>query len=181
MSSGGQNCPELRCLTRKFPMNTSLKLFYLFILGLSPVAPSAAALLCGAWASHCGGCSLQSTGLKACRLHRWGTQSQQLWCIGLVAPRHVGFSQTRDQTRAVQEQDWTRIFPCTVPPGKSNFLFLFFYFFFFLPYGMWDLSSSTRDQPTPLALEVSLNHWTPTELPNKSKYILNVLTFLTDC
>ena len=129
MSSGGQNCPELRCLTRKFPMNTSLKLFYLFILGLSPVAPSAAALLCGAWASHCGGCSLQSTGLKACRLHRWGTQSQQLWCIGLVAPRHVGFSQTRDQTRAVQEQDWTRIFPCTVPPGKSNFLFLFFFFY----------------------------------------------------
>ena len=25
-------------------------------------------------------------------------QAQQFWCTGLAAPRHVGFSQTRDQT-----------------------------------------------------------------------------------
>ena len=33
--------------------------------------------------------------------------------------------------------------PCTVPPGKSSF-------FFFLPFGMWDLCSSIRDNPHPL-------------------------------
>lgn len=124
----------------------------------------------------CGGFSLQSTGLKACRLHSWGTQSQQLWCIGLAAPRHLGFSQT-----GIKPAQCRSRIELSCPLHCATREVQLFFFFFFLPYGMWDLSSSTRDQPTPLALEVSLNHWTPTELPNKSKYILNVLTFLTDC
>ena len=33
-------------------------------------------------------------GLSSC-----GTQAQQLWCTALVAPRHVGSSQTRARTR----------------------------------------------------------------------------------
>ena len=55
-----------------------------------------------AWASHCGGFS-------CCR-----AQAQRLWHMGLVAPRHVGSSQTRDGTHV----------PCTgsrflstEPPG----------------------------------------------------------------
>ena len=44
---------------------------------------------------------LSSCGLRAleCRLSSCGTRAQLLWHTGLVAPRHVGSSPTRDQTR----------------------------------------------------------------------------------
>ena len=42
---------------------------------------------------------LQSTGSRHTAFSSCSTQVQQLWCTGLVAPRHVGSSQTRDQTR----------------------------------------------------------------------------------
>ena len=55
----------------------------------------------GTWASvvtarglgSCGMWALERAGFSSC-----GTQAQQLWCTGLVAPRHVGSSQTRDRT-----------------------------------------------------------------------------------
>ena len=45
-----------------------------------------------------GGCSsLRSTGSRHTGF-RCGSQAQQLWCTGLVAPQHVGSSWTRAQT-----------------------------------------------------------------------------------
>ena len=41
---------------------------------------------------------LQSTGSRHKGFSNCGMQAQQLWCKGLVAPRHVGFSRTRDRT-----------------------------------------------------------------------------------
>ena len=79
-------------------------------------------LSCGAQASHCGGfscCGAQALGtwasvdaaqgLISCwfssrRLMDSRTQTQWLWCTGFSCPRHVGSSQTRDQTS----------FPCIV-------------------------------------------------------------------
>ena len=46
----------------------------------------------GARASHC-------RGLSCCRAQAPDAQAQQLWLTGSVAPRHVGSSQTRAQTR----------------------------------------------------------------------------------
>ena len=36
----------------------------------------------------------------------WGCQAQQLWCLGLVALWHVGYSQTRHQTRVPYLGGW---------------------------------------------------------------------------
>ena len=46
----------------------------------------------GARASH-------HRGLSCCRAPAPDAQAQQLWLTGLVAPRHVGSSQTRARTR----------------------------------------------------------------------------------
>ena len=46
----------------------------------------------GAQAFHC-------RGLSCCRAQPPDAQAQQLWLTGLVAPRHVGSSQTRARTR----------------------------------------------------------------------------------
>ena len=46
----------------------------------------------GARASHC-------RGLSCCGAQAPDAQAQQLWLMGLVAPRHVGSSQTRARTR----------------------------------------------------------------------------------
>ena len=43
-------------------------------------------------ASHC-------RGLSCCGAQAPGAQAQQLWLMDLVAPRHVGSSQTRARTR----------------------------------------------------------------------------------
>ena len=51
-----------------------------------------ATLHCGAWASH-------YRGLSCCGAQTPDAQAQQLWLTGLVAPRHVGSSQTRARTR----------------------------------------------------------------------------------
>ena len=42
---------------------------------------------------------LQSTGSRRADFSSCGTQAQQLWRMGLVAPRHVGSSQTKARTR----------------------------------------------------------------------------------
>ena len=42
---------------------------------------------------------LQSTGSRRAGFSSCSTQAQQLWLTGLVAPRHVGSSWTRAQTR----------------------------------------------------------------------------------
>ena len=47
------------------------------------------------------------------------------------------------------------------PPGKSEEVFWLFHFIFWLPYGMWELSSLTREQTWVPAVEAqSPNHWT---------------------
>ena len=48
----------------------------------------------GAWVSHC-------TGFFCFRAQTLDHRLQQLWCTGLVAPRHVEFSQTKDQTHVL--------------------------------------------------------------------------------
>ena len=58
---------------------------------------------CARWASHCGGFSSR-------------VQTQQLWCMVLVAPWHMGSSQTR--TEHVSPEQSGRFLP-TGPPGKS--------------------------------------------------------------
>ena len=101
--------------------NTVLILFiYLFIfghtgssllrMGFLQLWRVGATLRCGAWASHCSGFSLQSTGSRHAGFSGCGTwaqqlrptgsraQAQQLWHTGLVVPWHVGSSQTRAQT-----------------------------------------------------------------------------------
>ena len=42
---------------------------------------------------------LQSKGSRYAGFSNCGAQAQQLWCMGLVAPRHVGSSRTRARTR----------------------------------------------------------------------------------
>ena len=86
---------------RELPLLCSLSVpffqslsFYLFIflwpvLGLHCLWQVGATLHCSAQASHCSGLSCGHR-LQACRL-------QQLWSMGLVAPRHVESSWTRDQ------------------------------------------------------------------------------------
>ena len=66
-----------------------------------------ATLRCSARTSHCSDffcCGVQALGTRAsvvvaCGLSSCDIQAQQLWRMGLVAPRHVGSSRTRDRTR----------------------------------------------------------------------------------
>ena len=79
--------------------------------GFLQLRRAGATLRCGARASHCCGLSLlQCTGSRHMGFSSCDSQAQQLWlagsraqaqqlCTGLVAPRHVGSSQTRAQTR----------------------------------------------------------------------------------
>ena len=53
-----------------------------------------ASLCCGAWALGVWASVAVACGLSSC-----GMRAQQLWLAGLVAPRHVGSSRTRAQTR----------------------------------------------------------------------------------
>ena len=62
---------------------------FVSVRGLSPVV---ATLHHGARASH-------HRGLSCCGAQAPDTQAQQLWLTGLVAPWHVGSSQTRARTR----------------------------------------------------------------------------------
>ena len=103
-------------------------LFYLFIFGcigssllhtgFLQLQRAGATLCCGAWASHCGGfscCGARALGIWASvvvahGISSCGTWDQQVWlmgsraqaqqlqCMGLVAPRHVGSSRTRART-----------------------------------------------------------------------------------
>ena len=60
--------------------------------GFLQLRRAGASLHRGARASHC-------RGLSCCGAQAPDAQAQQLWLTGLVAPRHVGSSQTRAQTR----------------------------------------------------------------------------------
>ena len=63
-------------------------------------------------ASHYGGFS--------CGAEALDSRAQQLWDLGLVAPRHVGSSQTRDQTRVPCIDRW---FSTPGPKRKSYTMF----------------------------------------------------------
>ena len=60
--------------------------------GFLQLRQAGATLQSGVQASH-------YRGLSCYRAQAPDTQAQQLWLIGLVAPRHVGSSQTRARTR----------------------------------------------------------------------------------
>ena len=85
-----------------FRIVTFLKKIYLFIFGcvgssflcegFLQLRRAGTTLHRGAQASH-------YRGLSCCRAQAPDTQAQQLWLTGLVAPRHVGSSQTRARTR----------------------------------------------------------------------------------
>ena len=98
-----QNISSLRAATLYSLFFFFLILFiYLFIHGCSgslfpregflQLRQVGATLHRGARASHC-------RGLSCCGAQAPDAQAQQLWLTGLVAPRHVGSSQTRARTR----------------------------------------------------------------------------------
>ena len=60
--------------------------------------------------------------------HHCCTQAQYLWCMGLVAPQHVGSPRTRAQTVS---PELAGRFLTTAPPGKSLNIFYFFMLFTF--------------------------------------------------
>ena len=51
--------------------------------------------------------SLQSTGCQHISFSSCGLWSQQLWCVGVVAPRHVKSSQIRDHTHVSCKGRWS--------------------------------------------------------------------------
>lgn len=93
-----------------------------------------ASLLCGVWSFHCSGFSYwgaqalghsgsSSSGTRA------PEKTQQLRCMGLVAPWHVGFSETKDRTCASWTGRWipshcARKHPGNVYLGPLIWLFL---------------------------------------------------------
>ena len=91
-----------------FPSHLFLLLYFYFwlhwvfvaVCGLSLVAASG-----GYFSLWCVGFSLRwllllwRSGSRRAGFSSCGAQAQWLWCTGLVAPRHVGSSWTRDQTR----------------------------------------------------------------------------------
>ena len=87
---------------KKHRWQVNIFLNYLFIFvcvgssflcqGFLQLQRAGATLHRGAWASHC-------RGLSCCGAQAPDAQAQQPWLTGLVAPRHVGSSQTRTRTR----------------------------------------------------------------------------------
>ena len=94
---------------------------FVAVHGLSLVAASGGYCLL-----RCVGCSLQwllllwSTGSRHVGFSSCGTQAQQLWCTGLVAPRHVGSSHTRVEPVSPALAGG---FLTTAPPGKSSIIY----------------------------------------------------------
>ena len=78
----------LRCCTRAFSSCSERGLLFVAVRGLLIAVASLVA-------EH----GLQARGLQQLWLTGCRAQSQQLWLTGLVAPRHVGSSQTRARTR----------------------------------------------------------------------------------
>ena len=77
---------------------------------------------------HRGAQASRYRGLSCCGAHAPGAQAQWLWLTGLVAPRHVGSSQTRARTcvpcigRQILNHSATREAPlsCIKPLRKSK-------------------------------------------------------------
>ena len=88
---------------------------------------------------------------------------QKLWYRSLAAPKHMESSRSRDR---IPVPALPSRFLTPGPPGKSEEVFWLFHFIFWLPYGMWELSSLTREQTWVPAVEAqSPNHWTTGESP----------------
>ena len=66
-------------------------------------------------------------GLSCCGAQAPDAQAQQLWLTGLVAPWHVGSSQTRAQTPVPCTAGR---FSTTAPPGKTQERSVFFFLLF---------------------------------------------------
>ena len=87
--------------------------------GLLQLRQVGATLHRGAWASH-------YRGLSCCGAQAPDAQAQQLWLTGLVAPWHVGSSQTRARTRV--PCIGRHRFSTTAPPGKPHKIFYLQFF-----------------------------------------------------
>ena len=107
----------------QFFINCSFFNFYLFIgcvgssflrEGLLQLWQAGATLHCSARASH-------HRGLSCCGAQAPDAQAQQLWLTGLVAPRHVGSSQTRARTRVPCIGRWI-LNHCATREALSNVL-----------------------------------------------------------
>ena len=75
--------------------------FYLFLTLLTLHCSTQAFSTCGEQGGLLSTCSAQPShcdGFSCCAAQALGHRLQQLWHTGLVAPQHVGSSQTRDQT-----------------------------------------------------------------------------------
>ena len=88
---------------------------FISVRGLSPVAASG-----GHSSSRCAGLPLSQPLLL--RSKAPDAQAQQLWLTGLVAPRHVGSSQTRARTRVPCIGRWT-LNHCATREAQSLFYF----------------------------------------------------------
>ena len=79
-----------------------VQLFYLFIfygcVGSSFLCEGFLQLRQAGATLHCGARAYHYRGLSCCGAQAPDAQPQQLWHTGLVAPRHVGSSQTRART-----------------------------------------------------------------------------------
>ena len=82
--------------------------FSFLCVGFLQLWQAGSALHRGAWASH-------YRGLSCCGAQAPDAQAQQLWFMGLVAPRHVGSSQTRARTHV---PELAGRFSTTAPRGK---------------------------------------------------------------
>ena len=111
-----ETCSLNHWTVREFPYSSfiflNIYLFYLFIFFIF---------------FGCIGSLLRHSGFSlvvACSLQ--GEQAQQLWCLGLIAPRHVG-SQFPDQGLNLHPLHWKVDSFTTGPPEKSPAA-LFYYF-----------------------------------------------------
>ena len=128
----------------------------------------AGATLWSLWLRRAGATLWSRRRASRCRGSSCGVQAlerrlQKLWCRSLAAQKHMESSRSRDR---IPVPALPSRFLTPGPPGKSEEVFWLFHFIFWLPYGMWELSSLTREQTWVPAVEAqSPNHWTTGESP----------------
>ena len=128
----------------------------------------AGATLWSLWLRRAGATLWSRRRASRCRGSSCGVQAlerglQKLWYRSLAALKHMESSRSRDR---IPVPALPSRFLTPGPPGKSEEVFWLFHFIFWLPYGMWELSSLTREQTWVPAVEAqSPNHWTTGESP----------------
>ena len=99
---GDYNCKGSQLSFDGLESRTNSLFIYLFIygcVGFSFLCEGFLQLRRAGATLHRGARAFHHRGLSCCGAHAPDAQAQQLWLTGLVAPRHVGSSQTRARTR----------------------------------------------------------------------------------